>query len=544
MAQFLFDSYRGAWAKSASVIVLLVALLASCAPGATGRGEGALVEELAAYDTVVVPQIVEDGGARDRYGLESLLVRELESAGFNAMTESEAIQVGVPGLRTLMLGVSYFWTPAGYGSYATVNLVLRDALGAEIYRTQGTHAGLSLAADAQGAARKAAAQIASAYPGYQQEAKSNVQRRVDSWSRGLATEGEVKSNLSAGNRSLDPIEGIWTSEDGRFSLGIYRVTTTPGVDFVGTVVAGGHDEWVWRNGMVRLEATKTAVAGRYTVRYWSNQLEVVGRTLEVRDSSILIPGVPGFLGGAPTDEILVKAFPVETTQATAPEPGGRAEGVASGSGFLLSESGLVATNAHVIEGATTITVHLNEGKASYRAQVLLNDVDNDLAVLQLLDFDFGAIFRSPIPYTLGDSNTAAVGQDVLAFGFPLSNLLGSSVRVTNGIISSRSGLQNAPNVFQISNPVQPGNSGGPLLNSYGEVVGIVVASLDEGFVLGASGALPQNVNFAVKSAYLRNLVSMLPEGGEVLNRASQPDAMTSDRLVSETTPFMALIHAE
>ena len=86
----------------------------------------------------------------------------------------------------------------------------------------------------------------------------------------------------------------------------------------------------------------------------------------------------------------------------------------------------------------------------------------------------------------------------------------------SGAISSLYGVQDDPRWFQISVPIQPGNSGGPLFNEKGEVIGITVASLDVKNVFEITGAFPQNINFAIKSAYIKNLLSMLPDLGSVL----------------------------
>lgn len=540
------DLQRGRVIKvpAALVAVLLAVLLGACTPTPKSTVRNVQVEALGAYDTVFIGKIVTNDGVRDQYGLERLLANALEAAGFKVYFEDEVPQTSIDPLRALQLGVGYYWTRSGFGSYATVDLVLWDGFGTESFRSQGTHVGPTLAADAQGAARKAAQGIAAAYPGFNSEVASLGQRRVAEWPRGLATAGEVRANLSAGNRDLDPLEGIWASEDGRFSIGIYPAAPQSGVDFVGSIVGGEHESWVWRGGMVRFEATRTSVPGRYTIRYWNDWLERVGQTIEIHDGLMVISNVPGYGSGPSTDQVMVKSYPAQTVSPKTSEPAQADQKSVSGSGFLISETGLVVTNSHVVEGTSSITVHLAEGSASYMAEVVLNDVNNDIAVLQLVGFDYGAVFDSPIPYALGDSDATAVGQDVLAIGFPLSSLLGPSIRVTNGIISARTGVRGAPNVFQISNPVQPGNSGGPLLNMYGEVVGVVVASLDAGFVLGAVGTLPQNVNFAVKSSYIRNLLGMLPDSSDVLAMETRTEALQSGSLVAAATPFIALIQAE
>jgi serine protease Do len=105
----------------------------------------------------------------------------------------------------------------------------------------------------------------------------------------------------------------------------------------------------------------------------------------------------------------------------------------------------------------------------------------------------------------------ALGEQVSTLGYPLSPLLGSNPKFSEGVISSMSGLQNDPRLFQISAAVQPGSSGSPLFDHEGNIIGIVVASLDAAKVYQLTSAIPQNVNWAIKSDYLLNLVDMIPD---------------------------------
>ena len=101
-------------------------------------------------------------------------------------------------------------------------------------------------------------------------------------------------------------------------------------------------------------------------------------------------------------------------------------------------------------------------------------------------------------------------QAVFTIGFPDIKLQGTEPKYTDGKISSSSGIQDDPNQFQISVPVQPGNSGGPLVDFSGEVRGVIVARLNEIAALRSTGTLPQNVNYAIKSSVLRQFLSQFP----------------------------------
>ena len=164
--------------------------------------------------------------------------------------------------------------------------------------------------------------------------------------------------------------------------------------------------------------------------------------------------------------------------------------IATGSGFFISADGDVLTNNHVIEGCGSVT--LADGGA---LQILASDAKNDLALLRSLKkISSVAIFLGVAP---------RLGETVVTFGFPLSGLLSSSGSVTSGTISSMAGPQDDLRLMQITAPVQPGNSGGPLLDLSGNVVGVIVAKLDALRIATTTGDIPQNVNFAVKTGVVR-----------------------------------------
>lgn len=173
---------------------------------------------------------------------------------------------------------------------------------------------------------------------------------------------------------------------------------------------------------------------------------------------------------------------------------------ASGTGFFISNDGLVATNFHVIEDAQAITVTRFNGRQS-SATPLITDRANDIAILQVQD----ATQETFMP--VRHSSTVSRGAELLTIGFPLTSIQGKEPKVTSGILSSLSGLDDDPTRFQVSVPVQPGNSGGPLIAKDGAVIGIVSAKLNALGVVKITGDIPQNVNFAVKSSYLIELFS-------------------------------------
>lgn len=174
-----------------------------------------------------------------------------------------------------------------------------------------------------------------------------------------------------------------------------------------------------------------------------------------------------------------------------------AGGGGTGTGFFINRQGHVLTNAHVAGKCTTITV-TRQGGAPVPASLVKADTSNDLAVLIAQPSPSFAAFRG--------GRLVRAGETVVAFGFPLTGMLASGGIVTNGSISALSGLGDDSRYLQISVPVQPGNSGGPLLDATGSVVGVVTSSIRSSVVARQTGAIPQNVNFALKADVARTFL--------------------------------------
>jgi S1-C subfamily serine protease len=170
----------------------------------------------------------------------------------------------------------------------------------------------------------------------------------------------------------------------------------------------------------------------------------------------------------------------------------------SGSGFAISTSGLIVTCNHVIENAENITVKgiNNDFSRSYKANVISIDRNNDIAILQIDDSTFKSI--NTIPYIIANKSID-VGSSVFALGYPLRSTMGDEIKLTNGIVSSKSGYKGDITTYQITVPVQPGSSGGPVFDENGNIIGIV----------NAHHLQAENASYAIKSSYLHNLIESL-----------------------------------
>ncbi|URQ68712.1 serine protease [SAR86 cluster bacterium] len=167
--------------------------------------------------------------------------------------------------------------------------------------------------------------------------------------------------------------------------------------------------------------------------------------------------------------------------------------IGNGSGFFINDDGYLVSNYHVIEICQAVGVPL-DGEI-LPLKILASDIVNDLIVgrVDLTD-------KNSFLYI--NTEGAYLGDDVMAAGFPLDQDLSENIKVTRGIVSSMSGMGNNYSQYQIDAAVQGGNSGGPLLDDSGKVVGVVVSQIDKVKYLAENDYIPENVNFAVKSQNL------------------------------------------
>lgn len=207
------------------------------------------------------------------------------------------------------------------------------------------------------------------------------------------------------------------------------------------------------------------------------------------------------------------------------------EPVGSGTCFALNQDGYLATCHHVIAGARKIRIRGVNGNFSklYKARVVLTDERNDLSILKIVDDSFTSI--PGIPYSVS-SILSDVGENVFVLGYPLRAEMGDEIKLTNGLVSSSSGYQGDPTSYQISAAVQPGNSGGPLFDSDGNIIGVVNARLEV-----------ESAAYAVKSTYLKRLAASSDENINIPAMNRLKGKSLKDK-VKEVKQFIYIIEVE
>lgn len=236
----------------------------------------------------------------------------------------------------------------------------------------------------------------------------------------------------------------------------------------------------WREGELKASLESTATPYVYKAQWFGNFKQVMDGYVTF-DQGIMKTSLNGEIS------TYIKLYPtVEDVKAESTEW--------TGTGFALN-NGYIVTNYHVVEDAKSITIKGIKGDFNniFSAEVVATDKYNDLALLKISGAGFNGF--GTIPYKIKTS-LADVGEDIFVLGYPLTSTMGDEIKLTTGVVSSRTGFQGDVALYQISAPVQPGNSGGPLFDGKGNLIGIVSAK--------HTGA--ENVGYAIKVSYLQNLV--------------------------------------
>ena len=173
----------------------------------------------------------------------------------------------------------------------------------------------------------------------------------------------------------------------------------------------------------------------------------------------------------------------------------------TGTGFFITAQGHLLTSHHLIANGRKIEVRTHTG--NYAAELIKADADNDIALLR--------IKARTVPLRLNTQVAPRLGQSVFTIGFPNPKVQGIASKYTEGRVSSLYGVKDDPRLLQVSVPVQPGNSGGALVDDSGLAVGMITFQLDDLKTFKQTGSLPQNVNYALKSNQIAAFLSRIPE---------------------------------
>ena len=321
------------------------------------------------------------------------------------------------------------------------------------------------------------------------------------------------------NNGAELIEGIWeysATDGGEYKLAIIK----QGFKFIAYII---ESKGPWRPGDPKASfetaATEEIVTINWVMGDKRTKIKAVG---VVKNNSLIEFELLG-------QTMLYKVYPKLGDTKKRIKTG---EWAGNGSGLIISESGYIVTNHHVIEDADDIEVEfiLNDEVQKFNAEIVQADKVNDLAIIKIFDMNFDGL--DPLRYNF-KTRSSDVGTKVYAYGYPMAlTLMGKEIKVTDGIISSKTGFDGNITTYQITAPIQGGNSGGPLFDEHGNFLGINSS--------GLSKEIADNVGYTIKSSYVLNLIDVLPKSIELPSNTNLANKSVTDQ-IKEVSKYVVLI---
>jgi S1-C subfamily serine protease len=323
------------------------------------------------------------------------------------------------------------------------------------------------------------------------------------------------------NRRSDSIEGIWnyvSSDNNEYKMVIIK----DDYNYNGYIIES--NTW-WIPGEEKVVFEPAAVNSAFTVNWTMGDKITKNKSFATLDGGLIKFNIQD------TETILYKVYPqIDGKRVSDRKTSNEWSG--NGSGVIISRSGYIVTNHHVIEDANEIEVEfvMNNELKKFSAQIVQSDKVNDLAVIKIFDMNFDGL--NELPYNF-KTRTSEVGTKVYAYGYPMAlSLMGKEIKITDGIISSKSGIDGDITTYQISAAIQPGNSGGPLFDDKGNLIGINSSGLAR---LGS-----ETTGYTIKSNYVLNLIDVLPNS-ITLPSNTKLESLPLTEQIKEISKFVVLV---
>jgi len=326
------------------------------------------------------------------------------------------------------------------------------------------------------------------------------------------------------NNNTPILEGVYTVKNTSTNSN-YKIALLEGSDdkFYGYQIGGFmYNVENWKKGEIRTIFEKTLVPNYYNIT-WLNDYkkQEISQIIELKSGAIASFG----------KYTMIKLYPgLNSINKVKPKSSNNWAG--NGSGIIISKSGHIITNHHVIKDAEKIEVEfmLDNELQKLNAEVIQIDKTNDLAVLKIFDRNFDGVNEPPYNFKFRGSD---VGTKVYAFGYPMAlSIMGKEIKVTDGMISSKSGFDGNITTYQITAPIQGGNSGGPLFDEHANLIGINSSGLKKD--------IADNVAYSIKTSYVSNLLDVLPKSIE-LPSSTRLKYLPLTKQIKEISKYVVLI---
>lgn len=465
------------------------------------------------YKYVYVQTLTYQNGRTDIWGISSKLRTAFSKKGFVVLTESSQPNQEIKNNPCLVLRCFIGHTNVVTG-INKVTITLKNYKNQVVHTNTGGAMGFSVQDDFNKATRRAFNKIKRMPYCFTPESTPKIEYpEVEK-----TTENEETLKNYFAENKLNNIEGIYKSYQAE-NLPYYKIGIKSRDGKYIAIIIEAEQNNIWKAGEVKAIFEPSSMNGFYSVKWYMGNKTSYETFAMMENEAILSIEFKNPQTGEKRTDKFIKMYPPAEGEISFNKVQ-----KSSGSGFFLTSNGIIATNAHVVENAETLKVQLSNeiGNFEYSAKVLLLDNKNDVALIKIDDEKFNGM--SEIPYSI--VSKAEIGEKAFTIGYPLNDVMGTNYKVTDGIVSSVSGIGDDMRYYQISVPLQPGNSGGPLFNNSGNVIGITSARLNS----KAVGTEVENVNYAIKISYLLNLYNMLPNSEKLKTAPSQSTKELQDQV--------------
>ena len=335
---------------------------------------------------------------------------------------------------------------------------------------------------------------------------------------------------------LEPVEGIYNYEAAKGEIEYKIAVLKKDFKYFGYILSSSSDKWT--PGKIKFRLDETAYENIYGMNWVMSRGKNESKSPALYKNAQLkfmlgdrkmylhkiYPKISSNINKKPSaEENSIDSTEIETT-------GLEWEG--NGSGIFISKDGYIVTNFHVVNDSKEIEIDFKNSKGhnSYNAKVIKVDAINDLAIVKIDDEKFKNL--TSLPYNF-NTKTVDVGTEVFALGYPMAlSIMGKEIKFTDGKISSKTGYLDDVTTYQTTTPIQPGNSGGPLFDFNGNLIGINSS--------GLAYEIADNVSYSIKSSYVKNLIDVLPQNFDLPNDKSL-DNKNLTEIIKVLSDYVVLI---
>lgn len=447
------------------------------------------------FKYVYVPKLQYANGQTDIWNISARTVNFFYKSGFKVLSSKNEVQKIKNLCELLTLNIEHTNVVSGKNH---IYYKLYDCNRNLIHQFSGSGISLTVEMDFQNATRKAFKSLNPLVENYSFNPDLTPENKNIIKEDGIDLTSEDSIRNYFDKNGSEYLEGIWDYS----GVNGYRLAVIKdGYKYRATIIgfAGNYRPGEFK-ASIETASSEEVVTIDWLMGDKVNKVKTVGI---VKNNSLIEFSLPG------EKVFLYKTYPKSGKIKKTVKSN---EWAGNGSGIIISKSGYIITNHHVIEDADEIEVEfiLNDEVQKFNAEIVQVDKTNDLAIVKIVDVNFDGIEKLPYNFK---TRTSDVGTKVYAYGYPMAlSIMGKEIKVTDGMISSKTGFDGDITTYQITAPIQGGNSGGPLFDENGNLIGINSSGLRRD--------LADNVAYSIKSSYVLNLIDILPKSIELPSNTS------------------------